>query len=645
VIRKLVYLLALLVACPAFAGNVTNPLNIPILPIAPGQIVASPNGGQNAAGISGAVTVSAVGSISSPAAGTLRANTVPWATINVQGYATSGDGGGGNYEYVASDTTTADNGGSKIVDAAGHRYYLQGYPFTFAQFGGKQDGVTSSDAILANLVAANAGATVVLPPGKIALTGTQTITLNNTTLQCADVPNYSNNPVVSGGSQGTTFLITSAAQQPFILKDSVAIKGCNFYYPNQTGTTTNPIVYPPLFTDDTSTQVSNILLDNIHVVNAYDFWNQTTSFPTYGNIRIVNSDIYGIHSVLTWGNVAETVSVANVVSNPSLFFFGAVVSPSNLLHWTQANGAWLHVIGNGTHAAASTVSLGGIQTTNLLVDSYNKGVWVDNGALDEAEFSSSTTWDTVPTVLQVDTAGTATRTVFAGKYYSFQTSGGTDNAATFLINNPALGGISSGSDVTIRGQLAGGNGTFLSANGAAINFLTLDNVTIVNYGNSSTSANYYAATISAPNAAVSISSGAAVSAKTGSTHLGYQILSALTTSINGTVIKNAYNPIDFTGNTGGFSISGVTTLDTQSTYALNGINVSGGGGGGGVGANSLDTPTNPAITQTLNAYPPPTDTTACIAGQITWGTVSGTSYLYVCVGTNLWQRATMAGGF
>lgn len=53
----------------------------------------------------------------------LRLNTLAYPSINVEGYYSAGDAGGGLFNLVPPDTTSADNGGAIIVDAAGHRYY------------------------------------------------------------------------------------------------------------------------------------------------------------------------------------------------------------------------------------------------------------------------------------------------------------------------------------------------------------------------------------------------------------------------------------------------------------------------------------------------------------------------------------------
>ena len=70
--------------------------------------------------------------------------------IYVAGYYTVADGGDGNFVYATGDTTSADNGGTIIVDAAGRRWYLEtaGGPVSLRQFGAKGDGVTDDTAAI-----------------------------------------------------------------------------------------------------------------------------------------------------------------------------------------------------------------------------------------------------------------------------------------------------------------------------------------------------------------------------------------------------------------------------------------------------------------------------------------------------------------
>ncbi|MEO6779419.1 MAG: glycosyl hydrolase family 28-related protein [Bradyrhizobium sp.] len=103
---------------------------------------------------------------------TLRslAQLVPAPTYNVKGYYASADGGGGLFDWVPSDTTSADDGGSIIIDAVGNRFYRQiAGQVTWKQFGARGDGLTDDTARIQaawNYSAASGGTKAYGPPGR-----------------------------------------------------------------------------------------------------------------------------------------------------------------------------------------------------------------------------------------------------------------------------------------------------------------------------------------------------------------------------------------------------------------------------------------------------------------------------------------------
>ena len=109
----------------------------------------------------------------------LRANTAAVASYYVQGYYDTGDGGEGIFNLVASDTTSADNGGTIIVDAGGRRYYRDLGPdktvVSALQFGARGDNSTDDTTALRAALATTLS--VFLPGGRNYRT-TGALTLN-----------------------------------------------------------------------------------------------------------------------------------------------------------------------------------------------------------------------------------------------------------------------------------------------------------------------------------------------------------------------------------------------------------------------------------------------------------------------------------
>lgn len=138
------------------------------------QLTVTDADGVSCPGFSG-VTSSSGGQTANISFGTialLRSNAVtPQASVAfVTGYVTAGDGGEGMFYLNASDTTTADNNGTIIVDAAGNRWYRewQGANLQLLWFGGSgaaDFSVLLNRALLVvtTLSASKSGMTISLP--------------------------------------------------------------------------------------------------------------------------------------------------------------------------------------------------------------------------------------------------------------------------------------------------------------------------------------------------------------------------------------------------------------------------------------------------------------------------------------------------
>jgi hypothetical protein len=103
--------------------------------------------------------------ISVPNIAALRAvtsTTVSNSQVYVLGYYQASDNGEGAFVYIASDTTSADNGGTIIIDASNRRWYreTEGLPLNVLWFGARGDGSTDDSATFQATVTAAVAAHV-----------------------------------------------------------------------------------------------------------------------------------------------------------------------------------------------------------------------------------------------------------------------------------------------------------------------------------------------------------------------------------------------------------------------------------------------------------------------------------------------------
>lgn len=147
--------------------------------------------------------------------------TAPNSIVYVIGYRTGADGGEGMFWYNSSDTSTADNSGTVIVDASARRWYREtgGLPLSILWFGGFNNGATANDTAFARLasVAENmpSGAQILFPPGKYMFSAQQSINFpSNQPVFDVDIfgagailywPNVNGGLLINLGSPGHTF--------------------------------------------------------------------------------------------------------------------------------------------------------------------------------------------------------------------------------------------------------------------------------------------------------------------------------------------------------------------------------------------------------------------------------------------------------
>lgn len=167
------------------------------------------------------------------------------------------------------------------------------------------DGVTSDDTALARAAAMcdAAGARLVLPAGKILLTGAATVVLNHCAMEGVGAPAGDKT-----GDYGTTILLTSETVPPFRLETGWQISGINFYWPHQE---TGKTPYPPLFSDGGKSRgFKHGVIDNIVIVNAYDGM-ATTPGGGSGDVKISNSTMWAFHHLFNLTNTGDSWALSN----------------------------------------------------------------------------------------------------------------------------------------------------------------------------------------------------------------------------------------------------------------------------------------------------------------------------------------------
>lgn len=447
------------------------------------------------------------------------------------------------------------------------------------------DNTGTNDTSSAWIAAAAAGVSHLdLPPGQYLLNGTATVNLSNIEVECHGAAAQYNTPP-SYGTSGATILLTSTSVQPFALAGGVRFKGCNFFWPNQLGTSSTPTAYPPLFTEQSGKQINSFACNDCTVVDAYDFLDQTSTANTdaFGAMGFTNLRGYAIRYWFQLANVPEWVKVNGFYSDYGIYQTVSNASPNYYLaNWTAANGAFLHVFGNGNGSTVgSTVYVAGFHCTDCEAFAYNKFAWVDStGALAESIFDAI--YDSIPHVLEVDTGGCAADVEMRGAVYSYQWvspsggPGGTDNAAPFSFGTPPTSANCITTNIRISGHLFASNGDVIDITGTNNKYFYVSLSGAGQYGQSSTAGTYYFSQVNSSTAIVDFQGNHVEPKTAGATRLGFNLVNCFSCTLNGNSFNGVYNPIIIgsssvpvagTGNISANSPTGGTPVVGTGNYA------------------------------------------------------------------------------
>jgi hypothetical protein len=447
-------------------------------------------------------------------------------------------------------------------------------------FGLARDGVTDdSQAFVAACQTAMAAQKSVYIPagGPILLTDHAQQNLSNVSIHGDGIRDYDS--AQGYGREGSTLWFTGQTKSPFLLGPNVQFHGLTFFWPNQTETATTsnnnlPMVYPPLFAQQSPAQ--NIVYFNFvdcQVTNCYDFFTAVGTVAVVGGCTVERCIIYAIRNCFTLQNVPEVFFIAN-----SLFtwgVYGTVVSVGptyNLRSFTNTQGSWLKVVGDGTATKLATSTVGGIMSCNTYVFGASRGIWLAGGTLDISAFIN-TSFDNVPTVLQGDTGCAMFSTRFTGGawYPIYFTQAGNPDCTAIQINNPAPGGVGlnvSFSAITIPFI----NGSLAAITGSNISNLSFSDIRCNAFGHTSGGAGpYYGFQFNTPNANIRVIGCDLQASYAGLTNTGVQVTACAEATIADCVIRNCSAPIDIETASGLVTLSGNITQSTQGTSPVVGV--------------------------------------------------------------------------
>ena len=317
--------------------------------------------------------------------------------VYVQGYYINGDGGQGEFWLNSGDQSSADNGGTIIIDASGRRWYRQlaGSPPTIKMFGAKGDGATDDSGKIqsAENWAALAGGLLVFPPGIYMVTPGNLTKKNGVSWEGA------------GGEASVLKTVPGATYSQDLVYginiDNIYIIGMAFDW-NNASTTGVPggldlVTCKNVLVENCSflnIGIFGLIMDNIQycwIVN--NFFQKTNALPTQNDGILITGAAGGSGSSAISGNIllrtGMDLSGANLYIEDNYiegwaFGSGITVGPDNYTTGALIVG---NVILNGAGTDSNNTVVTGIENWanySLIADNicnYNAGDGIDNAGL------------------------------------------------------------------------------------------------------------------------------------------------------------------------------------------------------------------------------------------------------------------------
>lgn len=228
------------------------------------------------------------------------------------------------------------------------------------EYGAIGDGITDdTEAIKSAISNAGSKGVVYFPQGSYYIT--ENITLQDVCLKGCEVLD-STVPI----ENGSTIIIKDNLFVPFLIYKNVTIDGIGFYYPNQDGSTVNPLIYPPTIEYYSSL---NVIIKNCVFYNSYQCIAPNSNSTAIGRLIFENILAYGIDNCITIKHARDTVTISNCFFTCGVFQDIAITEDHYLETYT-ANNAKAIIL----ESASDDLKL-----SNNLIYGYKYGVYAKSG--------------------------------------------------------------------------------------------------------------------------------------------------------------------------------------------------------------------------------------------------------------------------
>lgn len=261
-----------------------------------------------------------------------------------------------------------------------------------------------------------------------------------------------------------------------------------------------PIIYPPLFANSPS-GTGNVDLIDDRIINAYDFFDQTSPDAAMGNIHLDGTYGYTIRDWFGWSLVNEASTITGFAGDVNLFqasAFGAG-HPDFPAYWTNAFGSTFYVTGDATTLAAGGV--GGVIMTGSAV--YGEGAFlniINSGLVSESSFTGNII-DGTASQLIIGSGGCAVVLKMHNLDYTYYFSpayaaggaifsaGDMSPSPTYEINTASTSGCTS-DQIDLSGDVNKATGDVLDISGNAVKNISLHDSSLY-YGETGASGTYF----------------------------------------------------------------------------------------------------------------------------------------------------------